>query len=125
MLHCSHTLSTLQESLSEQHIDVARALAVKGSCLIASGDHDKGKICLTEALSIAELAVGSRHPAVADIHIQLGGMHLRKCHFDEARESINKALDIFHNSNLDEDHPSFVDAQKLLERVERDEMLCV
>lgn len=121
----THTLLCTQESLSEQHVDVAKALATKGSCLVAVGDHNEGKKCLDEALSMAEQAVGARHPIVADIYVQMGAMHLRKCHFDEARASTNKALEIFNNSNLDEDHPSFAEARRLMERVERDEMLCV
>ncbi|CAB9507385.1 Clustered mitochondria protein homolog [Seminavis robusta] len=122
---CNAVLEIRRESLSERHIDVSRALATKASCLVATGDYTNAMKCLREALPMAEQAVGERHPAVADILVHLGGIHLRKCHFEEAKEWINKALDIYHNSNLDEDHPSLKEAVALMERVDRDEMLCV
>jgi tetratricopeptide (TPR) repeat protein len=122
---CNAVLEIRKESLSERHVDVARALATKGSCLVVAGDYDEAMKCLMEALPMAEQSVGPSHPAVADIYAQLGAMHLRKCHFDEAKESVEKALDIYQNSNLDEDHPSLQDAMRLMERIGRDEMLCV
>ena len=122
---CNAVLEIRKESLSERHIDVARALATKASCLVVTGDYTNAMKCLQEALPMAEQAVGAKHPAVADIFVHLGGIHLRKCHFDEAKDWIRKALDIYHNSNLDEDHPSLKEAVALMERVDRDEMLCV
>jgi tetratricopeptide (TPR) repeat protein len=122
---CNAVLEIRKESLSERHIDVARALATKASCLVALGDYNGAMNCLREALPMAEQAVGEGHPAVADILVHLAGLHLRKCHFDEAKEWINKALDIYQDSNLDEDHPSLKEALALMARVDRDEMLCV
>jgi tetratricopeptide (TPR) repeat protein len=113
------------ESLSERHIDVALAMATKASCLVARGSFMDANNIFFEALSIAEEAVGPTHPSVANIHVQLGIMHLRKCHFEEALQAIRNALDIYRKSNLDEDHPGIKDALKDLERVERAEMLCV
>jgi tetratricopeptide (TPR) repeat protein len=122
---CNAVLEIRKESLSERHIDVARALATKASCMVALGDYNGAMKCLRDALPMAEQAVGEAHPAVADILLHLAGLHLRRCQFDEAKEWISKALDIYQNSNLDEDHPSFKDALALMERVDRDEMLCV
>jgi tetratricopeptide (TPR) repeat protein len=113
------------ESLSEQHIDVALAMVTKGSCLVARGSFAEANKLFLEALPVATSAVGEIHPSVASIHVQIGIMHLRKCHFDEASEAIHKALDIYRNSELDEDHPGIKEAAEELERVERAEMLCV
>ncbi|KAL3939844.1 MAG: hypothetical protein SGBAC_005502 [Bacillariaceae sp.] len=113
------------ESLSEQHIDVAMALATKASCLVAQNSFVEANKLFLEALSISDAAVGPIHPAAASIHEQIGIMHLRKCHFEEASAAINKALEIYRQSNLDEDHPGIKGALEELERVERAEMLCV
>ncbi|CAJ1946229.1 unnamed protein product [Cylindrotheca closterium] len=113
------------ESLSEQHIDVAMALATKASCLVAQNSFVEATKLFLEALSISQAAVGPIHPCGANIHEQIGIMHLRKCHFEEAAAAINKALEIYRQSNLDEDHPGIKGALEELERVERAEMLCV
>jgi tetratricopeptide (TPR) repeat protein len=118
-------LEIRRESLSEHHIDIARALAARGSSLVVTGDYKDAMKCFEEAFPMAEKSVGATHPAMADIHIFFGGMHLRKCHFEEAKEAVNKALGIYERSSLDEDHPCLKEAIALMERVERDEMLCV
>lgn len=74
---------------------------------------------------MAEQAVGKLHPSVAEILVQVGVMHLRKCRFEEASEVIKQALEIYRKSNLDEDHPGIRQAKADLEKVERAEMLCV
>ena len=122
---CNSVLDIRKESLSEHHLDVARALATKADSLVAIGKFDQAQAALMEALPMTEAAVGPKHPAVADVFIHLAGMHLRKCHFDEAKEWIEKAMEIYETSNLDEDHPSLKEATALMERVDRDEMLCV
>ena len=122
---CDVVLGIRRDALTERHIDVARALTTKGSCLVAQGDTDKGMECLSEALSMAQESLGANHPSVAEIHTELGALYLRKCQFDEARSSIQKALDIYCYSNLDDDYEGIQDAKEKLERVERDEMLCV
>ncbi|KAG7353125.1 Tfp pilus assembly protein PilF [Nitzschia inconspicua] len=113
------------ESLSEQHIDVALALSTKASCLVARGNFNDAQKLFAEALSIATASLGERHPSVASIHVQIGVMHLRTCDFEEASTAIQTALDIYRESNLDEDHPGIKEATEELERVERAEMLCV
>lgn len=113
------------ESLSEQHIDVALAMSTKASCLVARGSFSEAQKLFADALSIAVEAVGEGHPSVASIHVQTGVMHLRMCDFDKASAAIQSALDIYRQSELDEDHPGIKEATKALERVERAEMLCV
>ena len=122
---CDVVLGIRKDALTERHIDVARALTTKGSCLVAQGDTDKGMECLTEALTMAQESLGATHPSVAEVHTEFGALHLRKCQFDEARSAIQKALDIYCYSNLDDDYEGIQDAKEKLERVERDEMLCV
>eukprot|EP00980_Cylindrotheca_fusiformis_P007369 scaffold1525_cov142-Cylindrotheca_fusiformis.AAC.169 len=122
---CDAALDIRVESLSEQHVDVALALATKASCLVTQNNFAEGNKLFLEALSIAKAALGPIHPSVASIHEQIGSMHLRKCQFEEASASIQKALEIYRQSNLDEDHPGIKEALRELERVERAEMLCV
>ena len=113
------------ESLSEQHIDVALAMATKASCLVARGNFAEANKLFAEALPVAVAAVGEKHPSVASIHVQKGVMHLRMCEFEEASSAIQTALDIYGASELDDDHPGIKEATEELERVERAEMLCV
>ena len=122
---CDSALNIRVESLSERHIDVAVAMATKATCLVSRGNFTDANKEFLAALSIAEDAVGPSHPSVAGICVQMGVMHLRKCHFEEASEAIRRALDIYRKSNLDEDHPGIKEAEADLERVERAEMLCV
>jgi len=113
------------ESLSEQHIDVALAMTTKASCLVARGNFANANKLFIETLSIAKSAVGDMHPSVAWIQVQIGVMHLRKCDFEEASDTVNEAIAIYRQSNLDEDHPGIKEATEELERIERAEMLCV
>ena len=79
----------------------------------------------TEALPIAKAAVGDMHPSVAWIQVQIGVMHLRKCDFELASNTVKEAIAIYQQSNLDGDHPGIQEATEELERIERAEMLCV
>jgi tetratricopeptide (TPR) repeat protein len=122
---CDAALNIRVESLSEQHIDVAMALTTKATCFVAQNSFAEANKFVLEALGISDAAVGPIHPSVATIHEQIGIMHLRQCHFEEASASIQKALEIYRQSNLDDDHPGIKEALKELEQVERAEMLCV
>jgi len=118
-------LSIRIESLSEEHVDIALALATKADCQVALGKTEAASRNFMQALTIAEQAVGPSHPHVADIHVLLGSMHTRQCKFEAARLSIETALAIYRNANLKDDFPGVKDAKEKLERVQRDEMLCV
>ena len=122
---CEVVLTIRRESLTEDHIDVALALATKGSCQVLEGKMDSAAKNFESALAIAEAAVGTAHPHVADIHLQIGSMHMRQCQFEAARESIEKALSIYRDAKLADDYPGFEEAKEKLEKVDRDEMLCV
>ena len=122
---CNAVLQIRKETLSERHLDVAVTMATRADCLVAIGKFKEAQDSLMDALPMIESSVGPRHPAMADMYIHIAGMHLRKCHFDEAKEWIEKALSIYHSSNFDVDHPSLKEAVALMERVDRDEMLCV
>merc|ERR1712216_1085705 len=98
-------------------IDVGTLLTTKGSCLVAKGNFVEAGKVFQEALKIVKEAVGASHPSVADIQVQLGIMHLQKCHFDEASEAISEALTIYRGADLDEDHPGIKEALVEQERV--------
>jgi tetratricopeptide (TPR) repeat protein len=121
---CDAALGIRTESLSDHHIDVAIAMSTKASCLLAKGAFVEANRLFLKALTMAEESVGS-HPSVGTILVQMGVMHLRKCHFEEASEAIGRALDIYRKCNLDEDYPGIKEALADLEMVERAEMLCV
>lgn len=121
---CDIVLDIRGDTLSERHIDIAMALATKGSCLVAHGDTDTAMTCLTKALSMAEESVGESHPSVADVYTAFGGLYLRTGQYDAAEISIKKALDIYHRSNLDNDYYGIQDAMDRLTLIEQEGMLC-
>lgn len=118
-------LGILRESLSDDHIDVALALATKADCLLEEGKIEAAKKLIKDALKIAETTVGPQHPAVADVYVHLGTLQMRQCQFDAARTSIEKAIELYRTADVGDEYPGLVDALEKLDRVERDEMLCV
>jgi tetratricopeptide (TPR) repeat protein len=57
---CDTVLEIRKESLSEWHIDYARALATKGSSLSMRGEFEESTSCLEEALRVAKQSVFTR-----------------------------------------------------------------
>ena len=122
---CDSALMIRKESLSENHVDVAGLLATKASCLVARANYADANKLFLEALAIIKESVGTNHPAFADLQVQMGAMHLRTCHFEEATTATSMALDVYRKAGLNEDHPAIKGALDELEKVERAEMLCV
>jgi tetratricopeptide (TPR) repeat protein len=118
-------LDIRRETLGERHIDVAMTLCSVASCQAATGRFEDSTIFFDDALLIAEEVVGSTHLLVGQIYVAKGALFLRKCQFEEARDLIKKGLEIYIRSNVVEGHPRRVEAERMLERVERDELLCV
>ena len=123
---CKVVISIQHESLGERHIDVAKTLLTQGSCFVTKGETDDASTALQESLHIAEtLLPAGKHPLVAEIHTEIGALYLRKCQFDCARQSIQRALEMYNESLVDEDYHGIQHAKEILAQVERDEMLCV
>jgi tetratricopeptide (TPR) repeat protein len=136
---CDTVLDIRKESLSESHIDYARALGTKGNSLTLRGDVNSAMACLNEALHIAKQAVFTTypvvttHPSVAEINVHIATLHLRNCQFADAKASVQAAIDSFNQAGKlqqrpqqqHSQHPTLQEAISLLERIERDEMLCV
>jgi len=120
-----NVIAIRKESLGEQHADVAKSLARKGNSYTALGKTNESTETLNEALEIATSAVGKSHPNVADIYLYMGELQLRKCHFDEAKADLQRALDIYKSFDMVDDDPRVASALKALTRVEREELLCV
>ena len=122
---CSSVLAARKGTLGERHLDVALTISSLGQCQTMLGNFGASSRAFSEALPMAEEAVGAKHPAVGDIHVDKAMFHLKKCEFDEAKRSVSVGLDIFEWANVPENHPRRVHALKLLEKIHRDEMLCV
>ena len=114
-------LSIWRESLSDQHPDLARALSLQGSCYAALGDWTASIKSFAEAESIR--SIGPHHRA--EILVARGMLRLRMCQFEEARQSIEEALELYQRAGMREDDRQVKEARKNLEKVERDELLCV
>ena len=122
---CDTVLDIRRESLSEGHIDYARALATKGSSLVGRGDFGTALKCASEALRVSTEVLDEGHPVIAEVNVTIASIHLRNCQFAEAHAAVDEALSIYRESNIDDDYPGLHEAQLLLERIERDEMLFV
>lgn len=122
---CKSVLNIRRETLGERHVEVASTLDSLGRCYVGTGKFKEAIECFNEALQVAQLSVGENHPCVGDIYTGKGIFHLRKCQFEAAKEAIEKGIAIYETSEVDDEHFRMKEAEKLLERVERDEMLCV
>jgi len=125
LIMCTSVLEVRKETLGERHVDVALTISTLGRCQTVLGNFGASLKAFTEALPMAEEAVGAKHPLVGDIHIDKAMLHLKKCEFDEAKNAVRAGLAIFNWSHVPETHPRRVAALELLEKVDRDEMLCV
>lgn len=65
--HISEVLLGIRkEVLGDGHVDVARTLTTKGSCLAAEGNVGAAMKCFREALLISQAVVGGKHPSVVE-----------------------------------------------------------
>ena len=122
---CSSVLEIRKETLGENHPDVGRTLCTLGRCCAAMGKLNDSVDAFRVALPIVEAAVGINHPMVGEIHVTKGELLLRKCQFEAAKGSISTGLAVYATAKLRPTHVLVSDAQKLLETVNRDEMLFV
>jgi tetratricopeptide (TPR) repeat protein len=118
-------LNMRRDTLGDGHISVAMTLCSIAACHAATGRFAESTKYIDEALPIAEHAVGKMHPAVGLILVAHGNLFLRKCQFEQAREMIERGLEIYVSCNVAKKHPHRLEAEETLERVERDEALCV
>jgi tetratricopeptide (TPR) repeat protein len=119
-------LAIREESLRDKHIDIALAFTVKGSCYVAQNKLEDADALLSKALNMAIEAVGDSHPSVAEIHVAMSSLHLKRCQFTLASRSIASALDIFEGASLKNDeYPPYKEAKLQLARIEHDEALFV
>jgi tetratricopeptide (TPR) repeat protein len=122
---CGSVLDVRRGALGERHLDVAVTISTLGRCQCVLGNFGASSKAFSEALPMAEEAVGANHAAVGDICVDKAVLHLKQCEFNEAKGSVNKGLEIFKRAKVSEAHPRRVEALQLLEKIDRDEMLCV
>jgi tetratricopeptide (TPR) repeat protein len=122
---CGSVLDVRRGALGERHLDVAVTISTLGRCQCVLGNFGASSKAFSEALPMAEEAVGANHAAVGDIYVDKAVLHLKQCEFNEAKGSVNKGLEIFKRAKVSEAHPRRVEALQLLEKIDRDEMLCV
>ena len=122
---CGSVLEVRRGALGERHLDVAVTISTLGRCQCMLGNFGASSKAFSEALPMAKEAVGANHVAVGDICMDKALLHLKQCDFDVAKASVIKGLDIFKRANVSEAHPRRVEALQLLEKIDRDEMLCV
>jgi len=118
-------LKIRRDALGDSHVDVARTLSNQGVAYAALRKFPQAMKVYTEAKKIRETALGPFHPSVGDSHVNIGNVFLRKCAFTEARCEFEAALFIYSKSPLRSDDPKIARTKAIIDRVKRDEKLCV
>jgi len=113
-----------KETVGEKHTNVALAYHMLGRCCAALGQMEAAHIWLDHAWKIVNQQNCSR--TIAQVLVSRGMVQLKQCHFQVARESLQTALSIYERRlSMASNHYLVKEAKDSLERVERDEMLCV
>eukprot|EP00547_Thalassionema_nitzschioides_P014668 CAMPEP_0194236200 /NCGR_PEP_ID=MMETSP0158-20130606/3518_1 /TAXON_ID=33649 /ORGANISM="Thalassionema nitzschioides, Strain L26-B" /LENGTH=1508 /DNA_ID=CAMNT_0038969907 /DNA_START=57 /DNA_END=4583 /DNA_ORIENTATION=+ len=146
MLHS--VLRVWKETVGESHRDVAMAYHMLGRCHLSLGEFDRAHTFLDLAWSIVVGAASAHHPppssssntttntnksisaissmSMAQVLVSRGMLQLKQCDFHQARESLQTALSIYTTRlGMKQSYYLVKEAKEYLEKVERDEMLCV
>jgi len=125
-------LSILQDSLrirvdclGEEHFETSYTLFNLGILMTEKRDFPQALMCFKDAMRIAIPILSMQHPFIGDIHLRVGHIHQRKCHFDEAKNEISRALKIYKSSKIPDSHSKVISAKRDIARVEHEESLCV
>jgi tetratricopeptide (TPR) repeat protein len=115
----------IRRKIGQDHFEVALSLYNMGHYFIARCMYSDALKSFKDSLVIATRTFGADHPFVADIHVGLGTVNTRQCHFNEARQDFQAALEIFENCKLSSNHQRVMNCQERLKRVAHEEDLCV
>lgn len=122
MLHS--ILRVWKETLGESHDRVAVAYHMLGRCHVHLGQMEAAHSCLDASWKIIVNSTSSR--SIAQVLVSRGMLQLKQCQFHMARESLRTALSIYTTRlRMNPQHYLVMEAKESLEKVERDEMLCV
>lgn len=115
---CEQALKIDEKVYGPNSSEIATDFNNLGRILQDMGDLAKAKELFERALEIDEEALGPNHPKVA---IRLGNLGSVLRDMDDlagAKEHCERSLEIFRNS-LGEEHPKTINAQKILESLQR------
>ena len=81
--------------------------------------------CIDKALEVGVETFGSEHPFIADIHNGIGTVNARNCKFDAAKKAFSRALKIYEKCRVNPQNYRVIRCKNDLDRVQREETLCV
>ncbi len=119
-----HSLQIRRE-VGEDHYEIAYSLLNLGQLNTSTRSYNAALFYYKDAMRIAVRSFGLEHPLIGDIHVGVGNLNTRKCHFDEAKKELLLALDIYKKALFPETHFKVRKAKEDLKRVEHEEALCV
>jgi tetratricopeptide (TPR) repeat protein len=119
------SLRIRRDCLGEDHYELSYSAFNLGRLSFEKRDFAQALLYFKEAMRIALRSFGLHHPFIGDIHLYVGHVQQRKCHFHEAKSEIALAIQIYESSNLSSSHKKIMDAKNDLLQVEREEELCV
>jgi len=115
----------IRRSNSEKHFECCYSFLRMGMLMVAQQNYPGAISMLDKAMSIAVSQFGSEHPLVADVHLEVGSVHTRRCQFEEGKKNIESAIRIYRKFHLDDTHYKMRKANEALSRIAHEEELCV
>lgn len=115
----------IRRGISEDHFECCYSLLGIGILLANQLNYPEAIHMYEKARSIASSSLGLDHPFIADIHLEMGIVHTRRCHFDEGKSELEKAIQIYRKFQFSESHVKLKKAAIALNRNIVEEGLCV
>ena len=115
----------IRREVNEDHYEVAYSIFHIGIYFTSKRKYADALKYFKDAMRIVVVAFGLDHPFIGDIHVGVGNVNSKKCHFDEAKGEFIHALQIYDKCRLPSSHWRVIKCISDLKRVQHEESLCV
>lgn len=115
----------IRRSIGEKHFECCYSFLRMGVLMMAQQNYPGAISMLDKAMSMAVSQFGLEHPIVADIHLEVGLVHTRRCEFEEGKKEIEDSIRIYRKFHLDDTHYKMRKANEALRRIAHEEEICV
>jgi tetratricopeptide (TPR) repeat protein len=115
----------IRRSIGEKHFECCFSFLRMGTLMVAQQNYPGAISILGKAMSMAVSQFGLEHPFVADIHLEVGLVHMRRCQFQEGKKEIEDAMKIYRKFNLNDSHYKMRKANEAFKRISHEEEICV
>lgn len=115
----------IRRKVSADHYETALSMYSMGQYYMTKCNYSDALVYFKDSMRVAIESFGPDHPFVGDIHVAIGNICMRQCHFDEAKSKFHAALVVYDTCDLPKSHRRVLECQESLKRVEHEENLCV